>query len=357
MDPVLTCDDLPMRVPAGAETRVPFTIRNTGDEIDHFRFEVLGAAERWARVEPRQVAGVEPGDRATVDLVLRPPQGTPNGSVLVGVRALSLVDPDLVAVAEGEVRVGSADQVDVVAAAVAGSGRHSGRYVIQVGNAGTSTAQVQLTPADLRQELGFAVAPREVSVAPGDFERAYLTARPRRPRLTGRPVRHRFTVEHRLPSGTRDRLDLEFEQRPVLGPAATMGATLLAVAVAAGAALLLWPTVRSLLTGEEATPTAPTASSAEPTATGDPVQGAFVLWEFRFVDDAAQKGALEETRDLLEAAGVEAEIVNSADSDRLSDEPAVQEVLLTDGFTTEEEAQAACENQEVVPDCSAFGPD
>jgi hypothetical protein len=305
------------------------------------------------------VAGVEPGDRATVDLVLRPPQGTPNGTVLVGVRALSLVKPDLVAVAEGEIRVGSADQVDVVAAAVAASGRHAGRYVIQVGNTGASTAQVQLTPSDLRQELGFAMAPPQVSVAPGDSERAYLTARPRRPKLTGRPLHHRFTVEHRLPSGSRDRLDLEFEQRPVLGPAATLGAALLAVAVVAGAALLLWPTLRAALTGEEATSPAPTARSAEPTTTGDPVQGAFVIWQTHIAGDVEPEVPLEETMALLEAEGVAARIVGSLTSDRIAEvQGNEQQVLLTDDLPGEDQATTLCEeHREIVDNCSVIGPD
>lgn len=348
MDPVLNCDDLPLRVASGAEARASLTVHNTGQATDHFRFEVLGPAARWTRVEPRQVAGVEAGDHAAAELVVRPPTSAPRGPALLGVRAVSLVDPDRVAVVEGEVVVGSADGVDVAAAAVQAGGRHGGRYVLELTNAGAVPAEVLLSASDPRQELGFALAPAAVTVPPGDSERAYLTARPRRPRLAGRPLVHRFAVESRTPSGNRDRLPLEFEQRPVLGAAAAAGAVLLAVAVTVAAGVLAWPALRSAFAGEEAAP--PSAAAPSASAPADEVQGHYVLWATFPIDDPGAQERAGTRRDELQGAGIEARVLDGRESDAIPDG---FWVLVQDGFGSREQAQAVCDsNKDVAPACA-----
>src|SRR5205085_1020690 len=173
MDPLLLLDDPRPRVARGGECRVPVTVQNPGDAPDSYRFEVLGDAGRWSRVEPRYLSDLPAGGVADVDLLVRPPSDAPAGTTPFAVRCVSL----------------------------------------------------------------------------GDTGTAYLSVRPRRPKLAGRAVTHRFTVEHRGDSRVPDRRPVRFEQRPVLGAAGATAALLAVVALVVGAGVLAWPSVRGRLPG------------------------------------------------------------------------------------------------------------
>jgi hypothetical protein len=359
MDPDLACDDLPVRVGVGSERRVAVRVHNPGDTPDHYRFDVLGEPGRWSRVEPRRVPEVESGGTAVVELSLQPPPPTPAGVLPIAVRCESLKDAARCAVVEGEVIVGATQDLEVAAAAVSARGRHAGQYIVDVVNHGTVPADVRLSATDPREELGFALAPRELTVAPGESERAYLSARARRPRLAGRTIAHRFAVEHRSGSGPNGRLPLRFDQCPVLGGAATASAALLALALTAAGGLLLWPTVRDVLAqgrGDDAATTARAPSSGAP-GVNDPVRGFYVVWGVTVVGDVATAGTLEQSQARLQAAGVGAQIVDSRDSDLIQEAGGqALRVLIEDGFPTLAAAEAECQaRRTLVPNCAA-GP-
>jgi hypothetical protein len=357
VDPQLICDDLPARVAAGSERRVPLTVVNPGDDPEHYRLEVLGEAARWSRVEPRHVSDVPGHGDATAEVVLRPPAETSVGRRPIGLRAVSLRDPQRCGVVEGEVVVGAPGDMDVAVAAVSPRARHVGHYVIEVRNDGASDADVRLTATDTRQELGFALTPRELSVAAGGSDRAYLSVRPRRPKLAGGEIPHRFTVEHRTGSGTATRVPLRFEQRPVLGRPAAAGTLLLVLGVLAAAGLMLWPTVRDVIADRASSSVAPSAPEATGTTTSDAFRGAVVVWQLQFIDDVAQEGSLPPVMDRLRAEGISARIVESADHEGLPDlggRP--YRALVTDGFPSPEAADAACtDNKNIAPNCTPVG--
>jgi hypothetical protein len=194
-------------------------------------------------------------------------------------------------------------------------------------------------------------------VAPGESATAYLSVRPRRPRLRGGPVVHRFSLEHRTGTGPKGRLPLTFEQRPVIGGAGTAAAAVLVMALVATAGLLLWPSVRGLLPGGDAAATGAAPSSA-PTeseaAGGDPVQGYMALYGTASVDDTVGKEGLDELLTRLQVAGVSAVLIDSGTSHRLEDG---FWVLLQDDFPDLAAAQAACDlHRDVAPSCSPVAP-
>jgi len=356
-------DALPVRVAAGGEVRVPITVHNPGDATDHYRCDVLGDPARWSRIEPRHLPGIVGGDRAAVELVLRPPPNTPPGSRPVGVRCVSLQDGSRAGVVDGEVTVGTGQDVEVTATPVAPRGRRAGHYAVEVSNSGAYDVDVGLSATDPRQELGFALAPRDLTVAPGESATAYLSVRPRRPRLGGGPVVHRFSLEHRTGTGPKARLPLTFEQRPVLGGVGTAAVAVLVMALAATAGLLLWPSVRGLLPGGDGTTTGAasgTATSPSPTesATGDPVVGAYVLYGTASVDDTVGKAVLDETLGRLQVAGVPARLVDSRESDVLADgeEGTGFWVVLQDGFPDVAAAKAECDRTGAIAPCSPVAP-
>ncbi|SFK68713.1 hypothetical protein [Geodermatophilus ruber] len=351
MDPMLLIEDAAPRVARGGEGRVAVTVHNPGDDADHYRFEVLGDAGRWARVEPRHLSDVPAGGQAAAELLLRPPPDAPAGTTPFAVRGVSLRDATRCGLAEGEVTVRGSRDVEVSTAVVAARGRRSGRYLVRVRNQGRATASVRLSAADPGHELGFALAPAELTVDAGDTATAYLSVRPRRPKLAGRAVPHRFTVAHRGDSGAPDRESVRFEQRPVLGAAGATAALLAAVALLVGAGFLARPSVRDLLPGAEA----PTASSsgAAPSAEAGTLSGFYVLWGTTFVDDTASQGEPERLLAALRAAGVDARILDSRTTPQLAGLSRAAFVVVSDGFPDGGQAQAVCAgHRDTAPNCS-----
>jgi hypothetical protein len=349
VDPMLVLEDVAPRVARGGECRVPVTVHNPGEDADHYRFEVLGDAGRWARMEPRHLSDVPAGGQAAAELLLRPPTDAPAGTTPFAVRSVSLRDAGRCGVTEGEVTVRGSRDVEVSTAAVAARGRHSGRYLVRVRNQGRAPASVRLTAADPTHELGVAIAPAEVTVDGGDTATVYLSVRPRRPKLAGRTVSHRFTVEHRGDSGVPDREPVRFEQRPVLGAAAATAALLAVLAVVVGAGFVAWPSVRGLLAGTDA---AASSSAAAPSADAGTLSGSYVLWSTTFVGDIPSQNEPQRVLDALRTAGVEARIVNSRAIDELGRRPA--RLVVSDGFRDEATAQALCNahKQDIAPNCS-----
>ena len=361
MDPVLLCDDLMVRVARGAECRIPVAAHNPGEREDHYRFEVLGDAARWARIEPRHVPGVPGGAQARAELVLRPPPDAPPGTTPFAVRCVSMQDASRCAVTEGDVVVGASRDVDVVTAAVTPRGRRSGQYIVQVGNRGPAPAAVRLSASDARGELGFAMVPDELTVEAGGTGTAYLSVRPRRPKLMGGAVTHRFAVEHRSPSGAVDRLPHRFEQRALLGPVTAALAALLVAAVVVVGSLLAWPGVRDALhrsaAAGNASPQASAAASApaSPAAGDGTLRGSYVVWSTTPLADAANRATPQRLVSRLQAAGVSARIVDTRTSPQLA-RAAPALVVVQDGFADLTAAQAACAaHRDLAPACAGVG--
>jgi hypothetical protein len=349
MEPLLLCDGLDVRAPRGGESRIPVTVHNPGAGEEHYRVEILGDAARWSRIEPRYLPGVPGGGHATIELVLRPPSDAPAGTTPFAVRCVSLVDPTRCAVAEGDVVVGASRDVDVAVTAVAAAGRRSGHYLVAVANRGRAPAPVRLSGSDPRRELGFALAPRELTVDDGETGTSYLSVRPRHPKLVGRAVTHPFVVEHHGPGGAVDRLPQRFEQRPVLGPlTGSLAALLVAAAVALGG-VLAWPSLH-----HTASPTA-TAETSAP-ASGGVLRGAYVIWSFTPFGDVGNQN--DPTRQVarLRAAGIPARIVDTRTSPQLSTSRLPGFLVVQDGYPDLAAAQAACTaHRDIAPACSAVG--
>jgi hypothetical protein len=345
MDPLLLCDDVQVRATRGGESRIPVTAHNPGAAEEHYRFEILGDAARWGRIEPRYVPGVPAGGQTALELVLRPPADAPAGTTPFAVRCVSLIDAGRCAVVEGDVVVGASRDVDVAVTAVAAAGRRSGQYLVAVANRGQAPAPVRLSGSDPRRELGFAMAPGEFTVDGGETSTSYLSVRPRHPKLLGSPVTHPFVVEHHGPSGAVDRLPQRFEQRAVLGPLTGSLAALLVLAAVVLGGLLVWPSLHG--TGS------PTAS-ASASASGGALRGSYVIWAATPVGDVGNQTAPARLVAKLKAAGVQARIVDTRTSPQLAQTPLPAFLVVQDGFADLAAAQAACAaHRDVAPACSA----
>jgi hypothetical protein len=240
VDPVLELDNISPQVDPGGETRVSITVRNIGELVEQYRFEVLGEAARWSMIEPRQVSVLPLGQEdKTVEVIFRPPPPplAPAGEVPFGVRCVSLERRDRCAVVEGDVAVGAVHNLTAKLEAVNPSGRRVGRYRAHFQNSGTVPVKLALTVVDEKRMLRTALAPKEITVPPARTAVAYLALRPKEPKLRGKPLSHNFTVGYRAIDEDRSgEVSGTFEQRPTVGKGViAMGAFagLGAVAVAA----------------------------------------------------------------------------------------------------------------------------
>ena len=346
MDPLLLSDDLEVRAARGTECRIPVTAHNPGAGEEHYRFEILGDAARWGRIEPRYVPGVPAGGQTRVELVLRPPQDAPAGTTPFAVRCVSLSDPARCAVVEGDVVVGASPDVDVVVTPVTAAGRRSGHYLVQAGNRGHAQAPVRLSASDPRHELGFAMAPREFTLDAGETATSYVSVRPRRPKLVGAAVTHPFVVEHHGPSGAMDRLPQRFEQRPVLGPLTGTLSALVLVALVGFAGLLAWPSLHGV--------SRTASSSAAATASAGALHGSYVIWAATPLGDVGNRTAPARLVAQLQSVGIAARIVDTRTSPQLAQSPVPSLLVVQDGFPDVASAQAACAaHQDIAPACSA----
>ncbi|MFT3889764.1 MAG: sugar-binding protein [Arachnia sp.] len=214
-DPLITLSAEGARVQPGAQARIEVAVTNLGDRVEGYRFQVLGAAAAWATVVPPEVS-VYPRQKETVTVVLAPPAGTsvPAGVHPFGVMARSTLDPAVSAVAEGDVEVTGAVEVQATLIPVNSSGRLGGQHRVELSNVGNATADLRISAVDPDETLTFHVGPTTVSLPPGGKTTVRLLAKPNQLMVRGTPVRKPFKVTVApLPIPA---LDGAFNQKPIL---------------------------------------------------------------------------------------------------------------------------------------------
>ncbi|WP_406458043.1 hypothetical protein OG782_35085 [Streptomyces sp. NBC_00876] len=179
----------------GEETAVPLQVRNSGQTVEEYRFEVVGACAAWSAVEPA-VLSLYPGDSATVSLMLRPPRDStvPAGETPFGIRVVPTSEQGEAVVPEGRVTVlpFTATTAELVPRSSHGSRR--GQHQLAVDNRGNTPVTVRLgaQPGTELARVSFAVT--ELQVAPGQAEFGKLRVRPAKRMWRGTPLTHPFQV-------------------------------------------------------------------------------------------------------------------------------------------------------------------
>ena len=220
------------RAQPGGQARVTVTVTNPGTVVEGYRLQVLGPTAPWAEVVPPEVS-VYPQQDVTAAVVFSPPTGTsaPGGLQPFGVIARSTLDPQVSAVAEGDVEIGQVYGLQAKIIPVTSAGRWRGRHVIQLSNWGNAPAQLRMTASDPDDALGFYVSPEIVNLPPGGRASVRISARTKHPFLRGTPVRLPFqVVGERLDAGagpppapgmgygdpSRPVVDAALSQKPIL---------------------------------------------------------------------------------------------------------------------------------------------
>ena len=167
-DPLISLDTEHASAQPGGQARVTVTVTNPGTVVEGYRLQVLGPTAAWAEVVPPEVS-VYPQQDVTAAVVFSPPTGTsaPGGLQPFGVIARSTLDPQVSAVAEGDVEIGAVYGLQAKIVPVTSAGRWRGRHVIQLSNWGNAPAQLRMVASDPDDAIGFYVSPEIVNLPPG----------------------------------------------------------------------------------------------------------------------------------------------------------------------------------------------
>jgi hypothetical protein len=236
---------LPVRdlhVEPGATTTATMLVRNTGQVVDQFTIDVVGACAEWAKVEPK-VVNLLPGADVEVTITFAPAKSplVPAGLVPFGLRVLSREDPPGSTVAEGSIEVAPFSDVQIELVPRVSRGRRRGKHQLAIDNNGNVPTTVHVTAADEEEALDFAFDHDVATIEPGAAAFIRIVARPEKRFFKGADKQLPFIVtvapSNSEPVATRGTLT----QRQLL-PAWLLPAIAIVAALAV-AAIILYETL------------------------------------------------------------------------------------------------------------------
>ncbi|MCX4675645.1 hypothetical protein OG413_10045 [Streptomyces sp. NBC_01433] len=248
-------DESSVTAAPGEDTALPLRVLNSGQTVEEYRFEVVGACAAWSAVEPA-VLSLYPGDSRTVSLMLRPPRDSTvlAGETPFGIRVVPTSEPDGTVVPEGRVTVLPFTETTAELVPRSSHGSRGGRHQFAVDNRGNTPVTVRLgaQPGSELARVAFAVP--ELQVAPGQAEFGKLRVRPAKRMWRGTPVTHPFQVfaAPQVAEGQEPvepvLVDGSYQQEPILPrwlPRALITAAVLLIALVGLWYALLRPAVKS----------------------------------------------------------------------------------------------------------------
>jgi hypothetical protein len=182
-------------LPPGGEAAALLTIRNTGEIVEAYHFEVLGDAAQWTTVEPPAVS-VFPGTEEQARVVFRPPRApwVAPGETPFAVRVIPTERPEEVVVPEGVVQVHPFAETTAEILPRTSRGRRSAKHEIAIDNRGNTPLKVGVNGTDPDGALVFTARPPTLAVPPGEAVFTNLKVKHRRTLWRGQPVTRPFQV-------------------------------------------------------------------------------------------------------------------------------------------------------------------
>jgi hypothetical protein len=226
-------------VEPGAEASVRLRVRNTGQVVDQFAFQVLGDSATWTAVDPPTLS-LFPGAEEATTVWFRPPRApsVPAGDIPFAVRVVSREDPDGAVVEEGLVSVGSFHQTTADLTPKNSRGSRTGIHELAVDNRGNVAIEVGVRGGDPDEALSFRLRPASLLIAPGRAAFAQVQVTARQVFFSGPPRSHPFQLQVSPSGEAAIPLDGSMVQGPLVGRWARVAA--MAAALALVAAAVLW---------------------------------------------------------------------------------------------------------------------
>jgi hypothetical protein len=187
-----------LEVDPGRDVTATVTVRNTGQIVDEFLFDLVGVPAVWATVTPPSIS-LFPGTGGAVQVRFAPPRhaSVPPTTETFGIRVRSRADPTFSYVEEGDLTV--RPFAELAARIVPRSSRASllrrrARHRLVVENTGNAALVVEAAAADPDERLNLSVIPPAVTVNPGGTAALLVTARARERVISGQSRTLQFVV-------------------------------------------------------------------------------------------------------------------------------------------------------------------
>ena len=229
----------PHNVPVGpgSDAECEVKVRNTGNVVDEFTLDILGASAPWAKADQTTLR-IFPGDEATTIVRFVPPRdaAVPAGRVPFGVRVVSRQQGDSI-VEEGTLEVQSFSQVEASLHPRTSQAKRKAKHDVLVRNRGNAPVFVEFEGGDTDQLLTFKVDPPGFEVPAGEEAAARVEVKALKGFAKG-PEQHRpFQVTVRPRGG--EPVVVDGAMRQMAGTPQWMGKVVLAVVALAALAFVV----------------------------------------------------------------------------------------------------------------------
>lgn len=170
-----------LEVEPGHQVTTTLRVRNAGDVVDQFSFEVLGDASGWTSVEPA-VVRLLPDAEEEVQVTFAPPRAANAraGRVPFGIKVVSQEDPQGSVVEEGAVDVGAFAAVTAELIPRTTRGRRSAKQDLAVDNRGNEPLNADVLVFDENEALDFSLDDPTIVAEPGHATFTTLRVSPRK---------------------------------------------------------------------------------------------------------------------------------------------------------------------------------
>src|SRR5215470_3820870 len=224
-----------LSVEPGRDAVCTVRVWNTGDVVDAYIVEVLGAAAAWTDVEPATVS-LFPGADGVARLTFRPPR-TPEalaGPLPFAARVRSQ-DAGMATsvVEEGSLDVAPFTELAAELLPRTSHARFSGRHRVRVTNRGNAPTAVHLSGSDAEQAVALAFSPPALTVPAGGVASSGVRARCTRVSWTAAPQQWAFQVTAEAEGTAPVQMQGALEQLPVFGRWTRRAIAIAAVALVA----------------------------------------------------------------------------------------------------------------------------
>ncbi|HKD98416.1 MAG TPA: hypothetical protein VKB69_12615 [Micromonosporaceae bacterium] len=217
MTTVATIDPASLSVSPGGEVRCVVKVRNNGDIVESYRFQVVGDPGQWATVEPAQIS-LYPAAEGTATVIFRVAKGSrmPAADLPFAVRVMPVERPQFAAAPEGMLRVLPYRETTAEVLPRMSRVFRTARHEVAIDNRGNVPLQVSVSAADPDQALRAQANPASVMVPPG--QAIFSTVKLRHPRLLwkGQPATRPFRVILGFTEGPPQMLDATAVQKPLI---------------------------------------------------------------------------------------------------------------------------------------------
>lgn len=249
MTTTASLDTADVQLDPGDVIAIPVQVQNTGEIVEGYRVEVVGAPSAWAEVEP-QTFSLYPGTSATATVTFHPPRSSavPAGEQQFGIVVTPTEHPDEAVVPEGVIEV--LPFLETVAELVprTSQGRSRGKHQAAVDNRGNVPVTTKLDGRDDGNKLAITTRPPAITVNPGEARFVDVRVHPQKRIWRGAPVTHPFMVVVSAQETSSVTLDGTYVQQPTIPswlPKLLAALLLLALALLALWFWVLKPTIES----------------------------------------------------------------------------------------------------------------